>query len=85
LGITLAEVEQLPIIEYSSWVGIPTTNEILDAHLSTMICILNNANSKKKIKVKDVMLTIPKVSKEEELASNLKEELKARFQVKKKG
>jgi len=43
--------------------------------LSSIVTILNNVNNKKKIKAKDIMMTLTKEDKED----NLKDELKNAF------
>lgn len=82
------EVEKLPIKEYLSWINVPTTNEILDGHLSTIVMLLNNANFKKQLKIKDIMMTLTKQDKKDSLSKELKTEL-AKFgnsiKIEKKG
>lgn len=71
----------MPVEEYLKWHNQPTIRELLDAHLSTIICVLTNTNSKKKVKVEDIMLTLTKQDKKDKLTNDLKSEFLSRFKT----
>lgn len=78
--MTIEEVEQLPLSEYFKWCNEPTQREILDTHLSSIVMILHNSNSKKRIKAEDIMLTFTKEDKKNKLADELKSLFKSQFE-----
>ena len=62
------------MIEYYLWSNEPTQRELLDAHMASIGSILINANSKTKVKPKDLLLLYTKEDKKTDLTNMLKTE-----------